>query len=237
MRRIGVAGLVFWLAAGAAQAGAQAVVGKYARPAPLAQYLTPCNAEIALARSGAPAAISDHATILVLGRHGYETAVRGTNGWVCVVERGWVAPFDLAAFWNPKIRGADCLNPPAARWVVPVYTLRSRLAMAGDSIAKMIQETAKAIRAKPLPALEPGAMGYMMGKGSYLTDQGDHNGPHLMYWVGTNNESLWGAMLSNSPVIAVNQWFTTKTREASRFPPMTIFAVPVTRWSDGTPAK
>jgi hypothetical protein len=35
------------------------------------------NAEILLARSAAPDSISSEATILVLGRQGYETAVRG----------------------------------------------------------------------------------------------------------------------------------------------------------------
>ena len=39
-------------------------------------------------RSAAPDAISRDATVLVLGRHGYETAVEDKNGWVCMVERG-----------------------------------------------------------------------------------------------------------------------------------------------------
>jgi hypothetical protein len=45
------------------------------------------NAEIALARSAAPDAISRDAEVLVLGRNGYQTAVTGKNGFVCVVER------------------------------------------------------------------------------------------------------------------------------------------------------
>ena len=60
---------------------------KYSTMAPVEQYLMERNAEILLARSAAPDSISSDATILVLGRQGYETAVRGKNGFVCMVER------------------------------------------------------------------------------------------------------------------------------------------------------
>src|ERR1700740_3311310 len=80
----------------------------YPSMAPLDQYLMDRNAEIAMARSAAPEAISRDADVLVLGRHGYETAVKGKNGFVCVVERGWMGPFEgkfAVNFWNPKLRG------------------------------------------------------------------------------------------------------------------------------------
>src|SRR3984885_10799858 len=92
--------------------------------APLDQYLmADRDAEIALARSAAPESISREAEVLVLGRHGYETAVKGKNGFVCAVERGWMGPFngdDAANFWNPKVRGPVCYNPPAARSILPL---------------------------------------------------------------------------------------------------------------------
>src|ERR1700757_2556171 len=80
----------------------------YATMAPLEQYLMDRNAEMALARSAAPDAISRDATVLVLGRHGYEAAVEGKNGFVCAVERGWTAPTDNLEFWNPKNRSPLC---------------------------------------------------------------------------------------------------------------------------------
>src|SRR3984893_1573086 len=83
---------------------------KYPKMAPVDQYLMERNAEILLERSAAPDSISSNATILVLGRQGYETAVRGKNGFVCMVERSWMAQFDSPEFWNPKGRGAECLN-------------------------------------------------------------------------------------------------------------------------------
>jgi len=48
---------------------------KYPKMAPVDQYLMERNAEILLERSAAPDSISSNATILVLGRQGYETTV------------------------------------------------------------------------------------------------------------------------------------------------------------------
>ena len=80
---LGSVGLVVVLAA--FQARAQEAKAPYPSMAPLDQYLMERNAEIALARSAAPESISQDAEIMVLGRHGYETAVKGKNGFVCVV--------------------------------------------------------------------------------------------------------------------------------------------------------
>ena len=61
----------------------------------LDEYLMPdLRAEIALARSAAPAGISAKATILTLKPQGYEIAADGTNGFTCLVQRGWMSPFD-----------------------------------------------------------------------------------------------------------------------------------------------
>src|SRR5215472_12975404 len=99
---------------------AEPIGSKYAAMAPLEEYLSDRDAEIALARSAAPAAISIDATVLVLTRRGYQTAVEGKNGFVCFVDRAWTSPFDDAEFWNPKKRGPTCMNAPAVRSALPV---------------------------------------------------------------------------------------------------------------------
>src|ERR1700693_2068988 len=92
----------------------------YEHMAPIDQYLmTDRNTEIAFARTAAPKSISRDAEVLVLGRHGYETAVKGKNGWVCVVERSWMAPFDDPEFLTPDQRLPLSLNPPAVRTHLP----------------------------------------------------------------------------------------------------------------------
>src|ERR1700732_1740690 len=103
----------------------------YPNMAPLDQYLMEDrNAEIALARSAAPPSISKDATVMVLGRHGYETAVEGKNGFVCMVDRAWMGSFDSPEFWNPKNRGPLCFNPPAARSILPLTLQRTDLVFA-----------------------------------------------------------------------------------------------------------
>src|SRR5215469_11110994 len=105
----------------------------YPRMAPLDQYLMDRDAEIALARSAAPPSIAKDATVMVLVKHGYETAVEGTNGFVCMVGRTWTDGFDRPEFWNPKNRGPACYNPQAARSVLPIDLMRTKFALAGQS--------------------------------------------------------------------------------------------------------
>ena len=88
----------------------QAEKAPYLAMAPVDEYLIADeNSEIALARSAAPASISDGAEVMVLGPKGFTTAVKGTNGFLCVVERSWGAATDAPEFWNPKIRSPFAL--------------------------------------------------------------------------------------------------------------------------------
>ena len=204
----------------------------YPSMAPLEQYLiADRNAEIAMARSAAPDAISRDADVLVLGRQGYETAIKGKNGFVCVVERGRMGPFDgdsAVNFWNPQIRGPICFNPPAARSILPMTYKRTEMVLSGQSKAQMIDGITKFIK-QELPPLEPGAMSYMMSKEQYLTD-GDHHRwmAHLMFYTPLMNGATWGADLSISPVM-LNPQFSGAPE------PIDVFMVPAGWWSDGTP--
>lgn len=223
----------------AQQAMAQDAATPYPKMAPVDQYLMERNAEIELARSAAPDSISRNATILVLGRQGYETAVEGTNGFVCMVGRAWGAAFDWAEFWNPKVRAADCLNPQAARSMLPVAYLRARMVMAGRSRAEIVSAVKAAFENKQLPDLESGAMDYMMSKSAYLTDEGDHNLPHVMFYTLVKDGKDWGSGAAGSPVMSSPYWFFTpnEQRQMKALPPILVFLVAVPNWSDGTPAS
>jgi hypothetical protein len=48
---------------------------------------TPREIQIQLAESAAPKEVSTAATILVLGKNGYEVARKGTNGFTCLISR------------------------------------------------------------------------------------------------------------------------------------------------------
>jgi hypothetical protein len=210
----------------------------YSKMAPIEQYLMNRDAEIALARSAAPDAISHDASVLVLTRHGYETAVKGKNGWVCWVGRGWMAMFDHPEFWSPKVRAADCVNPPAARSVLPYAYKRTELLLAGHSKQEVIAAIKAAIDKGELPPLEQGTISYMMSRSSYLTDYGGHNVPHLMFYQANKDGTAWGANLSNSPLMSVNYWYISADAypQLKTFPPLSVFLVGVDKWSDGTPA-
>ena len=118
-----------------------------------------------------------------------------------MVERGWMGTFDSPEFWNPKIRGANCLNSPAARFVLPFAYKRTELVLAGHSKVEVIAAIAAALDKKELPALEPGGVCYMMSKPSYLSDDDDHNGPHLMFYEPVKDDAAWGANM-DMPVMS-----------------------------------
>jgi len=189
------------------------------------------QAEIALARSAAPAAISLHATILVLTVHGYDTAEKGRNGFTCLVERSWESPFDDSGFWNWRMRGPVCYNPSASRSVLPYTLARTHMALSGDTAAQMLDALRSAIADRRLPELEAGSMAYMMSKDQYLNDAAKAWYPHVMLYApkanGADAGASWGADRHGSPVLYDSSHQVVPE-------PWAIFYVPVAHWSDGS---
>jgi hypothetical protein len=209
------------------RAFAQAGAAAYPAMAPLDQYLiSDEQAEIALARSAAPASISDAAEVMVLGREGYKTAVKGTNGFVCMVERSWGQGTDGAEFWNPKMRAPHCFNAQAAKSFAPIYLMKTRLVLQGKSKADIAQAIATGLDNNQLPALEPGAMAYMMSKQQYLNDRGKSWHPHVMFFSPGDMTRSWAADDPNSPVMVAND---PEER-------VTVLFILSDKWSDGSAA-
>src|ERR1700678_1778387 len=206
------------------QAMPQDATTPYPKMAPVEQYLmADRSGEIALARSAAPESISRDAEVLVLGRHGFETAVKGKNGFVCIVGRGWSSAPD-PDFWNPKVRVPMCVNAAAARSFLLRITRITDLALAGRTPAQVNEAMAAAVANKELPPMEPGAMCYMMGKQGYGGDSAPHWPSHVMFFYSQTDPAIWGANLPGSPVVAVED-----PQEQ-----LTQFVIAVQRWSDGT---
>ena len=223
---IAVKGLALGFLLGTAwQVLAQDAKTLYTNMAPVDQYLMEDRgSEIALARSAAPESISRDAEVMVLGRHGYETAVQGKNGFVCVVERSWTAPIDDPDFWNPKLRSPICFNAAAARSYLPRIIKKTEVILAGRTKAQMMEAIVAGIDKKDLPAMESGAMCYMLSKQGYLSDRDGHWHPHLMFFFSQADAAAWGADLPGSPIIAFND----------KWEHLTTFLIPVRQWSDGT---
>ena len=208
------------------EARGQAGKAAYPAMAPVDEYLMADeSAEIALARSAAPASISDGAEVMVLGRQGYTTAVKGRMAF-CVSwsDHGARQPMSRSS-GIPKFALPFASMRPRPERLRRIYLMKTRLVLEGKSKAEIVEETRSALDKKELPALEPGAMCYMMSKQQYLNDRGMSWHPHLMFFVAGDAAKSWGADLPGSPVIAAND---PEER-------VTIFMVWAAEWSDGTP--
>ncbi len=221
---MGVFAIVFWAIPHPAQG--QTKPSTYANMAPVEQYFMDRDAEIALSKTAAPASISSDADILVMGRHGYETAAKGKNGFTCLVQRSWTAGSDDPEFWNPKLRAPICYNPQASRSYVPRVLKKTELALAGRSKEQITAAIVAALDSKQLPALESGSMCYMLSKDGHLNDRVGHWHPHLMFFVPETRTETWGANQPGSPILG-------DTDKNEHF---TVFLIPVGQWSDGTAA-
>lgn len=203
--------------------------GPYSTMAPAEQYrMADRDAEVALARSAAPRAVSDRAEVLVLGTAGYEQAITGTNGFVCFVERSWTAGFDDPEFWNPKTRAPNCFNPPAVRSVLPQYLKRTEWALAGSSREQLIAKARAAFASREFGPPDAGSFSFMLSPRGYLGDAaGGPWRPHVMFFVQSGQAASWAAGLEGSPVVGT---------DGGPFEPTVLF-IPVRRWSDGTLAS
>lgn len=205
---------------------AQATPSRYPTMAPLHDYLMDQSAEIALARSAAPASISGDASVMVLTAHGYKTAAKGNNGFVCVVERSWSAGTDDPGFWNPRIRAPICFNAAAAQSQIPILIKRTELILAAPSKSRLLRGIKAAFDAGQLSGPAPGAMCFMMSRQGYLGDRVKNWHSHLMFFVPLTDPPNWAASLPGSPVL-----------KATDIPDhYALYLVPITRWSDGSPA-
>ncbi len=218
------------LALGAAR-HAQAQDAKNPFPTTMASidpYLMDRDAEIAMARSAGPNSISSGAKVLVLGRHGYETAVEGKNDFVCAVGRSWDLPKNNPAFWDPKIHGPICLGAAAARSFLPIYLKKTELAIAGRSNTQIEDAIIDGIAKGKLPTPEPGSVSYMLSKQGYLN--AGVKGPwlpHVMFFVPEIDPKALGSDLGDDVPLDAHE------EKVGRY---TTIDVPVSTWSDGTPS-
>ena len=124
-------------ATGPAQADAGA--SPYPNMAPIEQYLSASTAvEIAMAKTAGPKSVSDNATVMVLTKTGYETAVKGSNGFVCFIQRSWAKDFDDPEFWDHNDYTPQCWNAAAVSSVLPKYLKRTEWVLAGVSKEEML---------------------------------------------------------------------------------------------------
>jgi len=213
-------------------ATALALAAQETRLADVAPYLMARDAEVALARSAAPYALGDAATIWVLTRSGYQVAEQGTNGFACFVGRGWSGPILVGPrsarrlhpdVFDTMLRAPHCLNEKAARSVLPWQRERTRLLLAGVPAERIDAEIDGEIGTR-LALPEPGAMAYMMSPGQDLGPDFGPWRPHVMIYLPGLTNADWGieGFTHDYPFVA----------EAGT--PWAVAVVPMRRYADGS---
>jgi hypothetical protein len=127
---------------------------------------------------------------------------------------------------NPKVRVPMCVNAAAARSYLLRFTKETEWGLTGRTQAQMTESITAAIAKKELPAMESGAMRYMLSKQGCGGDSSPHWPPHLMFSIPTSTPHL-GANLPGSPVVGISDPVEHLTQ----------FVIPVERWSDGTEGR
>lgn len=164
---------------------------------PLSEYMMPQDAEIALARSAAPANVSDRATIKVLNESGFEVAIEGDNGFVCMVMRAWSAPtYTPAAFldfvYYAPLRAPICFNPVAAETMMLYYELRTELGLQGKNPDQIADGIEAAYAKGELPRVMTVSFAYMWSADQDLGPGIGHWHPHMMVFTPYYENSMLG---------------------------------------------
>ena len=183
---------------------ATSVRGQSPKYPPLSEYMMTPEAEVALARRGAPANISDRATIKVLTASGYQVAHDGDNGFVCLVMRGSSAPTYTPAqirdlVYDAQLRGPICFNPEASRAVMPYYELRNKLAMEGKTPDQITEGIQAAYAKGVLPKRDGVSFAYMWSADQNLGAFG-HWHPHMMVFCPYYENSMVGGNPFGAPL-------------------------------------
>jgi hypothetical protein len=185
------------------------MMAQEARYPPASEYKMDRDAEIALAKSAAPQAISDRATIRVLTNSGYQTAHDGDNGFVCMVMRGFTGaptftPVQIRAFltYDGKTRAPICLNPQAVRIVLPYYELRTKLGMEGKTAEQIAEAVQAAYTKGEIPKRTEASFAYMWSADQILGPAG-HWHPHMMVYLPNYENSMLGDNSQNLPLPTV----------------------------------
>lgn len=187
--------------------------------------------EIALARSAAPAAISDSASIYVMTDTGYVEAAQGTNGFTCFVIRSLInTGVDSVTTWQPQLRAPHCFNPQATRTALPNILYRTRSILRGVPATRIEAGVRTAYASHRWPSSGPGAMVYMLSPRQWLSGNNIDWSvwkPHLMFFLPPGRSpATWGAVQAASAAVI--------DAGPNPYGPGRLLLVPVEQWSDGT---
>jgi hypothetical protein len=137
---------------------------------------TPAAQQIAIARSAAPDEVSKDAAVYVLGKKGYELAVKGSNGFTCLIEReraDTVAP--------------ECFDAEGSRTTVQAVLFREAERAKGATDKDIDAAVAAGYKQGRFHAPAKPGIVYMMSNQNYVvnpsTQKVIHFPGHLMFYA------------------------------------------------------
>lgn len=193
--------LTFGLVALLLSLGATGMLAQKPKYPPLSDYMMPQDVEVSLAKSAAPASISEHATIKVFTSSGFRVVHEGDNGFVCIVMRGFTGaptftPLPVRTYiaYDPKTRAPICFDPQAARSVLPYYEFKNKLGLEGKTPEQIAEAVQAAYKNGVIPERHEVSFAYMWSADQILGPAG-HWYPHMMVYAPEYDNS----MLGNNP--------------------------------------
>ncbi|MDE1467813.1 hypothetical protein [Aurantiacibacter sp. D1-12] len=199
-------------------------------------YLMEADAEVAMARSAAPAHISDDASVLTLSADGtYQTAEEGSNGWTCFVGRSWTGPAPYvdgrrawqAGHFHAELRAPQCFNAEATGSHLAMHRISTYGFMNGADSNQVDMMIGNALASGAIQPPEHGAMSYMYSPQQILQPGGQRFFPHLMLYMPYATQDDFGPRDANMTVPMVT--------DAGSIFATTVIMSPL--WSDGTPVQ
>jgi hypothetical protein len=139
----------------------------------------PHERQIELAESAAPAEVSSHATVYILGPKGYEKAREGTNGFSCFVGRHFVKPTETSV--EP-----GCFDAEGSRTILVVHLREEELRASGRSEAEIKADVAKGYKEGRFQHPSKPGLLYMMSSENRLPSGNGTTAsfpPHLMFYA------------------------------------------------------
>ena len=147
---------------------------------------TPRDVQIRIARLAAPKKVSDHADVYVIGKEGYERAIRGDNGFACLIERE-----------KPNTMEPECYDAEGSNTTfrVRLFVEQQRASGVGErEIGRSIDAGYQSGKFKP-PS-KPGIV-YMLSDYNYVLNPEDgkiiHFPGHLMFYAPYATEKTVGS--------------------------------------------
>ncbi|MFL6299906.1 MAG: hypothetical protein ACJ71N_04815 [Terriglobales bacterium] len=137
---------------------------------------TPQDVQIRIAKTAGPTDVAENANVYILGKNGYELAVKGTNGFSCAIERQM-----------PNTMEPECYDREGSRTTFLVRSFVEHQRAKGVSEEKIEQQIEAGYKSGKFKAPSKPGIVYMLSDSNYVFDPDSkkiiHFPGHLMFYA------------------------------------------------------